>query len=115
MAEIKAREAKRFESVDPDLNLPKIHDGDNIVKQNYIESFTMNDREIRFIFSNKTTETLKPKFDFLLVNKDGHVTASVGVHWADNSIKPGDSRVCFEAVPALGSEAPVAYSCRFLR
>jgi hypothetical protein len=115
MAEIKAREAKRLESLNADLSLPKIHDGNNIVKQNYIESFTISDREVRFVFTNKTAENLKPNFDFLLVNKDGHVTASVGVHWTDNSIKPGETRVSFETVPTLESGAPVAYSLRFLK
>lgn len=111
MAEIKAREAKRLRL---DEHPPKLNQGNNIVNQDYVESFTMNDREIQFVFSNKTAENLKPKFDFLLINKDGHITATVDFNWTDDPIKPGDTRVGFEAIPALRSGAPVAYSIRFL-
>jgi hypothetical protein len=112
LTEIKTREEEKLHAAE---HLPRINDGENHVNQEYVESFGMNDREIRFVFSNKTSESLKPTFDLLLVNKAGHITATVNINWTEDSIKPGDTRVCFEILPAFRSGVPVAYSIRFVK
>ncbi len=108
VVKLKAREEKLHAN-------HKLNEGDNIVRQEYLESFSLNEREIRFVLSNKASDPLKPKFDLLLINNSGFVTATVRINWRDDAIKPGETRVAFETTPVFTSGAPVAYAIRFVR
>lgn len=111
LADLKAREQKGFQA---DERFPRLRDGNNIVKQGYVDSLAIDEQEVRFIISNKTDKGLRPTFDLLLFDKRGHITATVDVNWGDDPIEPGKIRTCYRSRPTFKSGSPVAYSIRFL-
>jgi hypothetical protein len=94
-------------------NARKLVPGEILVRERYLESFTIESGTIHFKFRNTSELTVKPDLSILFFDKDGAETQNLNISWFLTTIDPGQTSSDEATIrPKLGPPVYYALSVR---
>lgn len=106
---IRLKEEEKLHKLYPDFR--KLVPGENLVKQEYVESFTIDSGTFRVRLRNASQTSVQPNFEITFFDKNANVTGQASISWLFSDVDPGEIRTDERAFePRLG--APVYYTLK---
>jgi hypothetical protein len=106
----KFKEEEKLHKLYPHLR--KLVPGENLVKEKYLEAFTLDNGVFRAKFRNTDTSSVQPDFSITFFDKNANRTDGADISWMMASIGPGEASTDEKPIhPMLGQ--PVYYTLNF--
>lgn len=100
------KEEEKLHKLYPDFR--KLVPGENLVKQEYVEAFTIDNGTFRVRLRNASQTSVQPDFEVTFFDKNANRTEQASISWLWSSVEPGETRTDEKPFkPILGT--PVYY------